>query len=181
MLNHYRGTGGYAALYLAIFFGIALLTLVVMLMVSVMGFGQSGGKLAGGVILAAFWVVGFVVMQRFVAIENRRPSLTESNIIGVKSVLYFLGILLSLAVLIAVIIFLVKLIGAVTGGAGGEGAGGGPKGPPQSAQSGEGNEQKKRAIGAMWGMSVTLLLLYIAPFFNLAVLSRFVSPKSEAV
>jgi len=84
MLNHYRGTGGYAALYLGIIFGVILLTLVAMGISAALGFSESAGKVAGGVILAAFWIVGFVVMQRFIAIENRRPSLAESNIIGIN-------------------------------------------------------------------------------------------------
>jgi len=173
MFNHYRGTGGYAALYLVLVFGVMLLTLIVSTVLSMIGFGQSAGMMAGGVIFIAFWVVGFIVMQRFVAIENRRPTLAESNIVGVKSVLYFLGVVLSLALIVATIIFLVKLIGGGGAEAGQAGQG------AQAAQNEPNAEQKQQAIGALWGVFATLFLLYVAPFLNLAVLSRLVAPSSK--
>jgi len=171
MLNHYRGTGGYAALYLVLVFGVMLLTLIVSVVLSMVGFGQSAGVMAGGVIFISFWVVGFIVMQRFIAIENRRPSLAESNIVGVKSVLYFLALILSLALIIALVIFLVKLIGG----------GGEPRQASQAAQAGGGSGQNQQAIGTLWGVFATLFLLYVAPFLNMAVLSRLVSPGSKKV
>jgi len=111
MLNHYRGTGGYAALYLMIVFGVILLTTVLAVIMSVVGLGQNAGKIAGGIIFIALWAIGFVVMQRFIAIEKRRPTLGESNIVGVKSVLYFLAITLVVVLVIAVTVLLTKLIG----------------------------------------------------------------------
>jgi len=170
MLNHYRGTGGYAGLYLVVVFGVSLLTLIVAGLCGIMGF-EGAGKVAGGVILAAFWIVGFVVMQRFIAIENRRPSLAESNIIGIKSVLYVFVPLLSLALLIAVTIVLAKLIGI----------GGEAKGPSQAAQNADAAGQQQKAMGALWGLFATMFLLYAAPFLNLAVLSRLVTPSSKTV
>ena len=172
MFNHYRGTSGYAALYLVLVFGVMLLTLIVSTVLSMIGFGQSAGVMAGGVIFITFWVVGFIVMQRFVAIENRRPTLGESNIVGVKSVLYFLGLILSLALIVGIIIFLVQLIGG-----GGEAKQGGQA--AQAAQTGPSGEQKQQAIGALWGVFATLFLLYVAPFLNMAVISRLVSPGSK--
>jgi len=168
MLNHYRGTGGYALLYLMIVFGIILLTLLAVgIASSVLGL-QNAGQMAGGVILATFWIVGFIVMKRFVAIENRRPTIAESNIIGIKSVLYVFAVIFSLALLVMIVVFLVKLIGG----------GGGAKTVGQTSNSEGPNQQ---AIGALWAVVATMFLLYIAPFFNMAILSRLVSPVSNEV
>ena len=169
MLNHYRGTGGYAALYLVLVFGVILLALMALASLSILGVGESARLMAGGVIFSAFWVMGFIVMRRFVAIENRRPSLAESNIVGVKSVLYFLGVIISLVLIVAIIIFLAKLIG---GGDEARQAG-------RVAQAEASTEQKQQAIGALWGVFTTLFLLYVAPFLNMAVLSRVVSSGSK--
>ena len=168
MLNHYRGTGGYAALYLVIVLGVSLLTLIVAGLCGILGF-EGAGKVAGGVILAAFWIVGFIVMQRFVIIENRRPSLAESNIISIKSVMYVFLPIFSLALLIVVCAILAKLIGI----------GGEAKQAGQAAQNADAAGQQQKAVGALWGVFATMFLLYIAPFLNLAVLSRLVSPSSE--
>jgi len=170
MLNHYRGTGGYALLYLCTIFGVILLTLIVAGIFSTMGFFENVGAIAGGVILAAFWIVGFIVMQRFIAIESRRPSLSESNIIGIKSVLYVFIPIFCMLLLVFFIAIIAKLFGVVGGGA---------KEASQAAQTAEGAGQTQKAIGALWGILGTMFLLYMAPFLNLALLSRLVSPGSK--
>ena len=171
MLNHYRGTGGYAALYLTTVFGVILLTAVLAVILSVVGFGQDAGKIAGGMIFSALWVVGFIVMQRFIAIENRRPTLGESNIVAVKSVLYFLAITLAIVLIVAVIILLTKLIGG----------GGEANQARQAAQTGDTTKQNQQAIGAFFGIFATMFFLYMAPFLNMAILSRFFSTDSKTV
>jgi len=170
MLNHYRGTGGYAALYLMIVFGVILLTTVLAVIMSVVGLGQNAGKIAGGIIFIALWAIGFVVMQRFIAIEKRRPTLGESNIVGVKSVLYFLAITLVVVLVIAVTVLLTKLIG---------GGGGDANQARQAAQTGDSTGQNQQAIGALFGIFATMFFLYMAPFLNMAVLSKLFSPSSK--
>jgi len=145
--------------------------LVALGLCAALGILDNAGKVAGGVILAAFWIVGFIVMQRFIAIENRRPSLAESNIIGIKSVLYVFVPIFSTALLIALAIFLAKLVGI----------GGEAKQAGQAAQAADASGQNQNAIGALWGIFAMMFLLYIAPFVNLAVLSRLFSPKSKSV
>lgn len=171
MLNHYRGTGGYACLYLIIVFGFSMLTLLLAGLGSAIGLGSSM-KVAGGVILAAFWVVGFIVMQRFLTLENRRPLISEANMIGIKTVLYFFGTILCLALLIGLFIFISKLFGGSD--AGGSGQAGGPSG-----RGGQNQDQTQQAIGGLWAILASMFLLYMAPFFNLAVLSRLISSKDE--
>lgn len=165
MLKHYKGTSGYAYLYLTLFFSLALLVLIIAGLCQALGFSEVG-KVAGGIIISSFWIFGFVITQRFLAVEKRRPTLSEANIISIKNVLFFIALLLGLALLF----FVFKTVGS--GGFGGESARGGP---PEGKTPGDG-KQKTRAIQMAWGMMATILLFYIAPLLNLAILSRFMRP-----
>ena len=169
-MQHYKGTTGYAALYLVMFFGISVLTLLLASLCSALGL-QGAVKVAGGVILAAFWVCGFVVAQRFVIIEKRLPTISESNIVGIKSVLYIFVPIICLALIGALVGFVVSLFGS-DGGASEAG---------KTAQSAGNAEQSQQAMGALLGVFSVMLLLYLAPFVNLVVISRLFAPKAEVV
>lgn len=171
MLQHYKNTSGYAALYLMIVFAVSLISLLLAGLAGALGI-QSGGKIAAGVILAAFWIVGFIVMRRFLAIEKRRPTFSEANLIGVKSVLYVLAFLFCAAICIAIIAFILNLISSLGGS---ETAGG----PPQTR--GGGGNQSQQSVGALLGAFGGMLLLYAAPFLNLALLSRLFQPSGKVV
>ena len=171
MLKHHKRTTGYSFLFLGLFFSLAVLTLLLAGLASAIGL-KTAWPLAGGIIFAAFWGVGFVVMQRFINIENRRPTLYESNKIGANCILYVLGFCACVAVL-------VLLGGALASVFGGGGGSGGPPGAGGAGQSGPSAEQSEQAMRAIFGVLTFLLLLYLAPFLNLALFSRAVAPKVE--
>lgn len=175
MLQHYKGTSGYAYLYLILVLCVCLASALFSGLGSMLGM-TSAGQIAGGVIFAAFWIIGFIVMQRFLAIENRRPTLSEANIIGVKSVLSVFGILFLLATCVGLVVLIVNLIGSLAE-SGGANAGGNGRGP-SSQNRGGGPDQNRQAIGTLWGAFAAMFILYAAPFFNLAVLSRLFRPNN---
>lgn len=172
MLHHHKGTSGYAYLYLMLMLFVGALTGVFTVLGSTLGM-DGAGKIAGSVIFAALWIVGFIVMQRFLAVENRKPTLSESNAVGVKTVLTVLGTLLALGICMALVIVTVKLIGAILGGAEARG------GPPGKA--GGNADQNEQAVKTLMGVFGTMLILYASPFLNLALMSRlFQSTPSRA-
>ncbi len=158
MLKHHNGTSGYAYLYLTIFFSALLLTLLIAGLCGALGFAGIN-KAAGGIILASFWIIGFVITQRFVAIEKRRPTFSEANIIAIKNVLFVIILLLGLAI----IGFLFTILGG---------------GEAPEAKPSDKDEPNSRAIQIVWGITATVFLLYVAPLFNLTVLSRFMQPST---
>jgi hypothetical protein len=167
MLHHHKGTSGYAYLYLMLMLFVLALTSVFAGLGSTLGM-DSAGQIAGGVIFVAFWIIGFIVMQRFLAVENRAPTLSESNAVGVKTVLTVLGTVLAIGLCIALFVIILKLIGSLFGeGGAAEGRGRKP---------GDNADQNKQAVQTLMGVFGTLLVLYAAPFLNLAVLSRFFKP-----
>jgi len=171
LLHHHKGTSGYAYLYLMLMLFVVSLTGIFAGLGSTLGM-DSAGKIAGGVIFAAFWIVGFLVMQRFLSVENRAPTLSESNAVGVKTVLTVLGTVLAIGLCIALIVILLKVIGSLLGESGaGEGRGRGRGKPGGSA------DQNEQGIKTMMGVFGTLLVLYAAPFLNLALLSRLFQPR----
>lgn len=167
MLEHYKGTTGYAWLYLVMLFGVILLTGLMSGLMGALGVSEAG-KIAGGVVFLAFWILGFFVMQRFIAIEGRQPSLSESNIIGLKSVLYIFVPIFCLVLLIGV----VTIIGQLLGG-GGEGR------PPNAGNSGSSDDQNLQAVTTVWSVLAAMFLLYVAPFLNFAIFSRFFKPRAD--
>jgi len=58
-----------------LFFGISVLTLLLSGLCSALGLAAAN-QIAGGVIFAAFWICGFIVMQRFVSVEKRNICLS---------------------------------------------------------------------------------------------------------
>ena len=132
----------------------------------------SAGKIAGGVIFAAFWIVGFIVMQRFLTVENRPPTFSEANLVGVKTVLTVLGTLLAIGLCIALVVLIMSLIGSLLGETGAAEGGGGARGKP-----GGNADQNEQAVQTLMGVFGSLLVLYTAPFLNLALLSRFFQPR----
>jgi len=171
MLHHHKGTSGYAYLYLMLMLFVMSLTGLFAGLGSTLGL-DSAGKIAGGVIFAAFWIIGFLVMQRFLAVENRAPTLSESNAVGVKTVLIVLGTLLAIGLCVAFVVVTVKLIGMVLGEGGGAEARGGGRGKPGGTA-----DQNKQAVQTLMGVFGTFLVLYAAPFLNLAILSRLFQPR----
>ena len=180
MLQHHKGTSGYAYLYLILILCVCLGSGVFVALGSMLGM-ESAPKIAGGIIFASFWIVGFVVMQRFLAIENRRPTLSESNVIGVKSVLTVLGVLLCVAVSVALIGFILNLISSLLGGASGGNPGGNGGGQGPQGRGGGSGQNRQQAIGTLMGAFGAMFILYAAPFFNLAVLSRIFRPNRPIV
>lgn len=175
MLHHHKGTSGYAYLYLMLMLFVISLTGIFAGLGSTLGM-DGAGKIAGSVIFAAFWIVGFLVMQRFLAVENRAPTLSESNSIGVKTVLTVLGTLLAIALCMALVIVTVKLIGMILG----EGGGAEARGSGSNNRGGDVN-QIRQAVNMLMGFFGTMFVLYAAPFLNLALLSRlFQSRPSRA-
>lgn len=171
MLHHHKGTSGYAYLYLMLMLFVISLTGIFAGLGSTLGM-DSAGKIAGSVIFAAFWIIGFIVMQRFLAVENRAPTLSESNSVAVKTVLTVLGTVLAIGLCIALFVIILKVIGFILGESGaGEGRGRGSGKPRGTA------DQNKQAVQTMMGVFGTFLILYAAPFLNLALLSRLFQPR----
>lgn len=170
MLHHHKGTSGYAYLYLMLMLFVISLTGLFAGLGSTLGL-DSAGKIAGGVVFVAFWIIGFLVMQRFLAVENRKPTLSEANAVGVKTVLTVLGTLLAIGLCVAFVVVTVKLIGMVLG----EGGGAEARGGGRSKRGGDVN-QIQQAVNALMGFFGTLFVLYAAPFLNLALISRLFQP-----
>lgn len=166
MLHHHKGTSGYAYLYLMLMLFVIALTSVFAGLGSTLGL-DSAGQIAGGVVFAAFWIVGFLVMQRFLAVENRAPTLSESNAVGVKTVLTVLGTVLAIGLCIALVVILLKVIGSLLGESGAE----------EAKKRGGDKNDMLQAIKTLMGVLGTLLVLYLAPFLNLALLSRLFQPR----
>ena len=179
MLTHYKATTGYAQLYLILMLATISLTGLLAGLAMTLGISMAG-KIAAIVIVSAFWVLAFVVMQRFISLENRRPSLWESNLVGVKSVLFFFAALLFVLLIVAILFILGKLIGNL--GEVSSGRPGGPGGSGSGRQAGGSemtDQQKLQAIQGVWGFLTVVLLIYIAPFLNFAFLSRLFKSKTK--
>jgi len=176
MLQHHNGTSGYAYLYLILVLCVCLASALFSALGSMLGMANAG-KIAGGVIFIAFWIIGFIVMQRFLYIENRRPTLSEANVLSVKSVMTVLGVLICVGVCVALVGLILNLISSL--GSGNSGASPGGNGGGQAPQKRGGNSvQNRQAIGALWGAFAAMFILYAAPFLNLAILSRLFRPGS---
>lgn len=160
MLKHYKGTSGYSYLYLFIFFPAVFLTLFLFGLSKVLGMSQGNG-IVGGVIFAIFWIAGYVITQRFIHVEKRRPTISEANIISIKNFAHVIGLMLVLGIL-ALLIAIV-----VGGGGGGEEAR--PKGD---------DDQATQLIRMVWGVMAMLFTIYLAPFINLAIISRFMQSNA---
>jgi len=170
VLNHYKSTTGYALLYVILLAGTIFLTGMFAGLTRALGL-EAAPQIAGIIIFAAFWVLGFMVMQRFLKIENRIPTLWESNLVGLKSVLVVIGTLVLLSTFITITVLPTQILGGGDGG-GGRGASGGGGGMTEA--------QQLQAIKGLLGVLGTFVLLYAAPFLNMAILSRFFGRKTKA-
>lgn len=167
-MNHYRQTSGYAMLYLVIVLSVTFLAALFGGLAGALGLSNVG-SLVGGVVLATLFIAGFVIMQRFVAIENRRPTFSEANRIGLKSVLYFFAGLACIGAFIGFIILITKVFGLGGGGSGGAGR--------AAAEGADTANPMEQLIKPLWGLFALMFLLYFAPFLNLTVLSRLAASK----
>lgn len=175
-LEHFRRTSGYAWLFVILLVGVILLTLLFAGLTARLGL-DAAWQIAGVIIFLEFWGIGYIMMQRFLSVENRLPTFWEANVIGVKSLAFFFGSLLVLVLSIAALVLMAQLLMGNLGG--GEGGGAGTGGA--SGKDGPTDKQKLQALQGALGLLGTMILLYLAPFINLMVLARLFKSKSISV
>ena len=171
-LQHFRGIRSYAFLIWLI---VGMATLLILLITSLAGVaGMAGLAKIGNVGIVLVWfIAGYVVVGRFMAIEQRKPTLSEASSVGVWSLLTFF--MIAAAILVVVVCFMIFGLASGAEMGGGGGAGGEGKDAVKAAEAAGGLNKVFKPLMGFFG---ALTWIYLVPLLSFAIFPLFQRPPT---